>query len=108
MKAQVIAQGLTDPEVIKGIIEEAEEKFDIHLTEEQRQKLAEMMASLGELKIDPGKLVEQAGDLYEKYGDSIKELYSKVVTDDVKQGFWTMVGNFFKGIFGKLFGESNS
>ena len=108
VKAQVIAQGLTDPEVIKGIIEEAEKKFDIHLTEEQRQKLAEMMASLGELQIDPGKLVEQAGDLYEKYGDSIKELYSKVVTDDVKQGFWTMVGNFFKGIFGKLFGESNS
>ena len=107
VKAQVIAQGLTDPEKIKEIIEEAQVKFDIHLTDEQIEKLAGMMASVGELDIDPKKLVEQAGDLYDKYGDSIKELYSKVVTDDVKQSFWTMIGNFFKNLFGKL-GNKNS
>ena len=66
------------------------------------------MANVGNLKIDPGKLIEQAGDLYEKYGDSVKELYNQVVTDDVKQGFWTMIGGIFRNLFGKLFGEKNS
>jgi uncharacterized protein YpuA (DUF1002 family) len=108
VKAQVIAQGLTDPDKIKELIEEAQEKYDIHLTEDQIEKLITVMVNVGELDIDPGKLIEQAGDLYEKYGDTVKELYSKVVTDDVKQGFWTMVGGFFKNLFGKIFGEKNS
>lgn len=108
VKAQVIAQGLTDPDKIKDLIEEAQDKYDIHLTEEQIEKLVSLMANVGNLKIDPGKLIEQAGDLYEKYGDSVKELYNQVVTDDVKQGFWTMIGGIFRNLFGKLFGEKNS
>ena len=110
VKAEVIANGLTDPEKIKAVIEEAQKKYNITLTEDQIKKLMDLMGTIGELDIDPKKLLEQAGDLYDKYGDTVlakvKDIYSQTVTDDVKKNFWQLVGQFFKNLFGALKGNS--
>ena len=108
IKAKVIADGLTDPEKINEIIEEAEAKYRITLTEDQKNSISKLMEGIGGLDIDPATLLSQAGDLYDKYGDSIlagaKELMGKVVTDEVKKSIWSAIGGFFKKLIGKIFG----
>ena len=91
VKAKVVSEGLTDPEKIKALLEEAQTKYNVTLTEEQKAKLSELMPAIGGIQIDPGTLLSQAGDLYDKYGDTVlsnaKELYGEVVTEEVKQSF---------------------
>lgn len=91
LKAKVVSEGLTDPEKIKALLEEAERTYNVTLTDEQKAKLTELMPAIGEIQIDPGKLLSQAGDLYDKYGETVlsnaKELYGEVVTEEVKQSF---------------------
>ena len=106
VKARVVAEGLTDPEKIKDVLEDAQSDFNITFSEEQREKISGVMEDIGGLDIDPEKLIEQAGDLYDKYGDTIltgaKEVYSEVVTDEVKQNFWQLVGSIAKNIFNAI------
>ena len=106
VKARVVAEGLTDPEKIKDVLEDAQSDFNITFSEEQREKISGVMEDIGGLDIDPEKLIEQAGDLYDKYGDTIltgaKEVYSEVVTDEVKQNFWQLIGSIAKNIFNAI------
>lgn len=103
VKAEVIAQGLSDPDDIKDIIAKAEEKFGITLTEEQINSLIEVMKMIANLDIDPQKLLEQAGDLYNKYGDTVlseaKKALDGIITDEVKASFWEGLKNFFASLF---------
>lgn len=103
IKAKVVAEGLTDPQRIRELVEEAQTLYDVTLTDSQKQKIESLMPSIGKLDIDPGKLMEQAGDLYDRYGETAlahaKELYSEVMTEEVKQSIWTAVGTFFKSLF---------
>ncbi len=112
VKAEVVANGLTDPDKIKEVVQEGIEKYDIELTEDQIQSLTDLYGQIGKLDIDPVKLLEQAGDMYDKYGETVladaKEMFETVVTDEVKeslgdafstmfQNVWNAVVNFFKG-----------
>ena len=103
IKAEVIAKGLDDPEEIKDVIEKAGEKFDIDLSEEQKQELTDVMDKIADLDIDPETLLKQAGDLYDKYGDTIlseaKAAVDGVLTDEVKASLWQAVVSFFKTLF---------
>ena len=91
LKAKVVSEGLTDPDKIKELLEEAQTKYNVTLTDEQKAKLTELMPEIGGIQIDPGELLSQAGDLYDKYGETVlseaKELYGEVVTEEVKQSF---------------------
>lgn len=103
VKAEVIAQGLTDIDDIKGVIEEAQEKFGINLTEEQIQALLDVMKKIAALDIDPAKLLQQAGDLYDKYGESVlseaKATLDGIFTEEVKASLWDSIMNIFKTLF---------
>lgn len=103
VKAEVIAQGLTDIDDIKDIIEEAQEKFGINLTEEQIQALLDVMKKIAALDIDPAKLLQQAGDLYNKYGESVlseaKATLDGIFTEEVKASLWDSIMNIFKTLF---------
>lgn len=95
VKAEVISKGLTDPEEIKKIIEEAKKSIGIELTDEQIEKIVTLMKKIGELDIDPQKLLEQAGDLYNKY----KGVIDSVLTDEVKASIWEAIGKFFQSLW---------
>jgi uncharacterized protein YpuA (DUF1002 family) len=112
VKAEVVANDLTDPDKIKEVVQEGIEKYDIELTEDQISSLTDLYGQIGELDIDPVKLLEQAGDMYDKYGETVladaKEMFETVVTDEVKeslgdafstmfQNVWNAVVSFFKG-----------
>lgn len=103
VKAQVIAGSVTDPEDIRKIIEDTLAKYGITFTEDQIKALTDLMAKIGKLDIDPSALLSQLGDLYNKYGATFlsdaQNFINNVVTDDVKQSFWSAIGTFFTSLF---------
>lgn len=102
IKAEVIANGLTSVDDIRKVIEDAQLKFNITLTEEQIQKIVDIMTQIGQLDIDPQKLLQQAGDLYNKYGETIlaeaSAALNGIFTEEVKQSLWQNIVDFFTTI----------
>ncbi len=106
-------------EGIESAIKEAEQKFDVTLTKEQKElafSVAEKVKSLG---IDPQFLVDQAEEIYEKYSGEIKDEVSKKgqqiaeevqekVKEEISRSLTDYVSDmvknvksFFRGIFAK-------
>ncbi len=104
---------------IESAIKEAEQKFDVTLTKEQKElafSVAEKVKSLG---IDPQFLVDQAEEIYEKYSGEIKDEVSKKgqqiaeevqekVKEEISRSLTDYVSDmvknvksFFRGIFAK-------
>ena len=106
IKAEVIAGDITDLEEIKEIIENAETQFDITLTDEQKQQIADLMQKIADLDIDPTKLLEQAGDLYDKYGETVlaeaKEILDGIFTEEVKASLWESIKSFFSTLWNSI------
>ncbi len=106
IKAEVIAGDVTDLEDIKEIIENAELQFNISLTEEQKQQIADLMQKIADLDIDPTKLLEQAGDLYDKYGETVlkeaKEILDGIFTEEVKASLWESIKSFFSTLWNSI------
>lgn len=103
IKAEVIAGDITDLEEIKDIIANAELQFNISLTDEQKQQIADLMQKIADLDIDPTKLLEQAGDLYDKYGETVlaeaKEILDGIFTEEVKASLWDNIKSFFSTLW---------
>ncbi|MBQ3538174.1 MAG: DUF1002 domain-containing protein, partial [Clostridia bacterium] len=85
------AGDLATDQDIQNAIEEGEEKFQVALTEEEKQKILDVMHKIKELGLDPEKLLDQAKDLYNKFGD---ELIGNA-EQAVKQSFKDSVSDFF-------------
>ncbi len=106
IKAEVIAEGLTDAKDILEVIEEAQSKFDITLNDEQIKMIQEVMGEISKLDIDPKKLLEQAGDLYDKYGETVlseaKAAIDGIFTDEVKASLWDSIKSFFRTLIDAL------
>lgn len=88
------------------VIEEGEEKFQVTLSEEEKQKILGVMKKIKELGLDPEKLLDQAKDLYSQYGDELinnaSESIKNSFMDSVKEyysDFVTTVKDFFSGLF---------
>lgn len=103
IKAEVIAGDITNWDDILVIIENAEIEFNITLTDEQKQQIADLMQKIADLDIDPTKLLEQAGDLYDKYGETAlkeaKEVLDGIFTEEVKQSLWDSIKSFFSTLW---------
>lgn len=106
IKAEVIAGDITDLEEIKDIIANAELQFNISLTDEQKQQIADLMQKIADLDIDPTKLLEQAGDLYDKYGETVlaeaKEILDGIFTEEVKASLWDSIKSFFSTLWNSI------
>ncbi len=66
IKQEILEKSAETDEDIREIIEDAEKKFDIKLTDAQIQKIINLMQKVKDLDIDVDKLQKQAGDIYEK------------------------------------------
>lgn len=91
IKEKLAAGDLATDQDIQNAIEEGEEKFQVALTEEEKQKILDVMHKIKELGLDPEKLLDQAKDLYNKFGD---ELIGNA-EQAVKQSFKDSVSDFF-------------
>ena len=94
VKDAIVAEGITDEEDINKAIDEAAGKLNINLSEEDRQKINDLMQKIGGLDLDVNQLKSQAKQLYDKLGD----LNVNVSKEEV-QGFLAKIIAWIKQLF---------
>ena len=94
VKDAIVAEGITDEEGINQAIDEAAGKLNINLSEEDRQKINQLMQKIGDLDLDVDQLKAQAKQLYDKLGD----LNINVSKEEV-QGFFAKIIAWIKQLF---------
>lgn len=99
VKDVVVAEEITDPQAIEGVIEETAEKMEINLSEADKQKIAKLMEGVSKLDLDVDKLKEQAQGLYDKLSGLDLDLG---VTKEQAQGFFAKLSDWFKSAIDKL------
>lgn len=85
VKQKVVEGGLQSKEKIQEVISEACDKFEISLSDSEKERITALMEKIGSLDIDIDSLLEQAGSIY----DSLKEMESS-------GGFLSKIAAFFK------------
>ncbi|MFT3985718.1 MAG: DUF1002 domain-containing protein [Lachnospiraceae bacterium] len=117
IKAQIAANDLDTEEEIEAVIRQGMKDKNISLTEEEIQKIVDLMMKIKAMGIDFSVLAEQADDIYAKYKAQIDAgtfNINDVDLNDLGLGkvISNAVGNFFKGIgdsiksfFGTLFSK---
>jgi len=106
IKAKLAAGELTTDQDIQEAIKEGEEKFSVSLTDEEKEKILQVMHKIKELGLDPEKLLDQAKDLYEKFGDELINNAEEVIKKSFKESisnFFTDLGTTVKNFFTNLF-----
>ena len=94
VKDAIVAEDITDEEDINKAIDEAAGKLNINLSEEDRQKINDLMQKIGGLDLDVDQLKSQAKQLYDKLGD----LNINVSKEEV-QGFLAKIIAWIKQLF---------
>lgn len=97
---------LETDEDIEEAIQEGEEKFDVSLTEEDKEKILKVVQKVKQLGIDPEKLLDQAQVMCEQLGDELVDNAGEVVKESVEKsvaGFFEDMGNRIKGFFANIF-----
>jgi uncharacterized protein YpuA (DUF1002 family) len=103
-KQKVLDGDLQSTEDIQEAIEEAADELDVTLTDEQSQKLAELLDKINDLDLDVDKIKQQAGDVYDKLKeldidvDDAKSILSKVVS--FFSSFAEKLSDWFDSLFG--------
>ena len=99
---QVAAGALTSEEAVKQAIAEGEEKFQVTLTEGEKNSIVKVVNTVNSWELDTDDLVEKAKELYEEYGTDLLEKPEQALTEVAKEavkegaeGFWEGVGKFF-------------
>lgn len=100
VKEIVAANGITNMDDIEAVIEDVSGKLEIHLSEEDKQLIKDLMKKLSKLDIDLEALKEQAKDLY----DRVKEidLSEYGITEESVKGFFAQLADLFSGLLEKL------
>lgn len=99
LKEQIANNDMSDDE-IRDAIEEAADKFDVSLTQDQIDQLMELLKKLKDLDLDWDNIIDQAQGLYEK----LKGLGINVDSDEIAkqaEGFFGKLINFFKSLFSR-------
>ena len=95
LKQQIAENGLTDDDSIRKAIDEAADKFDVTLTEDQKAQLLELLKKIGDLDLD---VVNQAKSIYDK----IENLGADGIFDKIGSFFsnlFSSIADFFKNLF---------
>lgn len=98
LKQQIAENNLTDDASIRDAIDEAADKFDVTLTEEQKEQLLDLLKKIGNLDLDVDNLVNQAKSIYDK----IENLGADGIFDKIGSFFsnlFSSIADFFKNLF---------
>ena len=98
LKQQMAENNLTDDASIRDAIDEAADKFDVALTEEQKEQLLDLLKKIGNLDLDVDSLVNQAKSIYDK----IENLGADGIFDKIGSFFsnlFSSIADFFKNLF---------
>lgn len=106
IKAKLASGELATDQDILEAIKEGEEKFSVSLTDEEKEKILQVMHKIKELGLDPEKLLDQAKDLYAKFGDELINNAQEVIKNSFKESvtnFFSDMGVAVKDFFVNLF-----
>jgi uncharacterized protein YpuA (DUF1002 family) len=92
VKQKVLEGGLKDESSIRDCIDEALEKYDFSMTDEEKDELVSMLLKISKLDIDVNALLDQAKSLYDKIkvSDDPQGLIAKILES---------IRSFFKNLF---------
>ncbi|MGN0352798.1 MAG: DUF1002 domain-containing protein [Roseburia sp.] len=91
VKSLIAEKGLDDEESINEALDDACKKYDVTLTDEERQQIIDLLLKISSLDIDLSSLVDYASSLYNSFkgsGDA--------------SGIFESIGNFFSDLFSKI------
>lgn len=97
VKARVVQEGLDNDEAISQAIDDGAAEIGITLTEEEKQRIIDLMKKINDLDLDIDSMRAQASELFNKLEDmgidkeQAKGFFQKIV-DSLK--------DFFSGLFG--------
>lgn len=99
---KISSGALDSEEAVQEAIAEGEEKFQITLTEKEKDNIITVVNTVNSWEFDTDELAEKAGELYEKYGTGLLENPEQAVREAAKEaakdeakGFMRSVGDFF-------------
>lgn len=92
MQAELEMGNLSSLADVEEAIRKGEQQFEIRLSEEEKEKILEVMNKLLELGPDPDELTEQAKVLYEEYAGELM----KQVKESVKESVEESISDYFK------------
>lgn len=95
IKSLIAEKGLTDEKSINEAIDEACDKYGVTLSDDERQKIVDLLLKITSLGIDLSGLVDYAASLYNSFKNG-----------GSSSGIMASIGNFFGNIFsaiGKFF-----
>ena len=98
LKQQIAEKGLDDPGKLTELVNEASDKMDLKLTDEQVSRIVDLL-KLDNLDIDAGKLASQAKELYDKLDAMGIKLDSEKVGNFVTRmvsSIWDLIQSFLK------------
>lgn len=106
VKQQVFSDGLTSSEDIRDAVESSANALDLNISDEDVDKIVDMMEKVAQEDIDVDAITEQAKDIYDKLKDAGID-FSEVDTDgliervgDFFASIFEAIANFFTGLFG--------
>lgn len=106
IREKLDAGELETDEDISNAIKEGEEKFDVSLTEEEKEEILQVVQKIKDMGLDPEKLLGHIEDLYDEVGsDLVKEAEETVKRSFVESvtGFFQDMGTRVKGFFTGIF-----
>lgn len=106
VKEAIVSEGLNDPDKIKEVIEKACSQLNISLTEEEKQKIQELMQKIAGLDLDMDSIKEQVKGIYEKLKGMDLNLSQEQVEGFLAKigqwlsNLWNSISRWFSGIVG--------
>ena len=106
VKTRIFDEGLSSEADIRDALDASANSLGIDLTEEQRDKITDLMMKISKEDISVDTIKEQAGEIYDKLKDAGID-FSNVDTEglsdkvgNVFSNIFTSIKNFFTGLFG--------
>lgn len=99
VKEEVIEKDIKSKEDIQEVIIKSADELNITLTEEQKQKLSELMEKISSLDLNVEDIKSQIKNISDKLGELAQN------SGEVRS-FMQKIGDFFTNLFNKLFGSN--
>lgn len=93
VKDIIVGEEITDPQEIEQTIEDTAEKLEVNLSEEDKQKIADLMGKISDLDLDVETIKAQAKELYDKLAGLGVDLN---ITEGEVDGFFAGLGSWFE------------
>lgn len=99
VKEEIIEKNITNNIEIEKVIVESAKELNITLTEEQKQKITELMERIANLDLNVDEIKSQVKNISDKLGKLTEN------SEEVKSG-WNKIVEFFNRIIERLFGSN--